>query len=279
LKIVFWSNVNERCGVTANLAAISVASVIRYPYSIITMENRLRHHNLGRAYMGNSQPGQLQEVGSNYYDGNGIEGLMRKIYRGDYHSDTLKLYLNEIIQDHLYYIPQGRVIHNEVFDYEFDRCIQTLFSLIEEKADICIVEATSHSSLSTKIILDEADLIVVNLCQNQIILEDFFLNYSSLIHKAIFIISGYRTNSRLNCRRIASEYNIQLENIIPIPDNEMYQCAFQNGSVVEYVYRNYFLTKDHPNYIFIQSIKKAAYVMIKKAELLTKLKEMPMCGR
>ena len=89
MKIAFWSNANDKCSVTANMAAISVASVIRYPYSIMTMENKLSNYNLGNAFFGKSHVSILNEVGTNYYDGDGMEGLMRKIYRGDFNPDML----------------------------------------------------------------------------------------------------------------------------------------------------------------------------------------------
>jgi hypothetical protein len=265
--------------VSANLAAISVASVIRYPYCVIAMENRLCQNNLGLAFMGNSPGRILDDVGTNYYDGGGIEGLLRKIYRGDYRSDTLQTYLKEIIHEHLYYIPQSRVIHSEIFDYEFDHCIQPLFRMIESFADICFIDTASCNNLSTKTILEEADLIVVNLCQKQNILEDFFTNHSSMISKAVFIISNYEYHSALNSKRIANMYDIPWDDILVIPYNEMYHSAFLSGSAASFISRNYSCIKENPNFIFIQTIKKATHIIIKKAEQMVKLKELSMCGR
>jgi hypothetical protein len=279
LKIAFWSNSNEKCNVSANLAAISVASVIRYPYSVIIVENRLNHNNLGKAFLRDTHVNLFNEVGTNYYDGGGIEGLLRKIYRENYNLDTLSYHIAEIINQHLYYIPQSRVIHSEIFDYEFNHCIHPLFDMIDEYADICIIDTASHQNLSTKTILEESDLIVVNLCQSQTILEDFFFNYSSLIPKAVFIISNYKCHSKLNSKKIAGVYQIPWEKIILIPENTSYQNAYANGSVVEFIYSNYHCLKGNPNFIFIQSIKKAAYMIIKRAEQAIKEKEISLCGR
>jgi hypothetical protein len=279
LKIAFWSNANEKCEVSTNLAAISITSVIRYPYRVIAMENRLCQNNLGRAFMGNSHARILDDVGTNYYDGGGFEGLLRKIYRGDYRSDTLPSYLKEIIHNHLYYIPQSRVIHSEIFDYELNHCIQPLFRIMESFADICFIDTASYNNLSTKTILEEADLIVVNLCQKQNILEDFFTNYSSMISKAVFIISNYEYHSALNSKRIAKMYDIPWEDILVIPYNEMYHSAFQSGSVASFISRNYSCVKENPNYLFIQNIKKATHIIIKKTEQMVKRKEINVCIR
>jgi hypothetical protein len=277
LKIAFWSNASEKCNVSANLAAVSIAGVLRYPYSVILIENRLSNNNLGKAFNGASHINLCNEVGTNYYDGSGMEGLLRKIYRGNNTSSTLQSHLKEIINQHLYYIPQSKTIHNEIFDYEFDRCFMSLLRMLEENADICMIDTASHNNLSTKTILEEADLIVVNLCQQKYILDDFFSNYSSIIPKAVFIISDYDYHFNLNTKRISCRYQIPLESIIAIPGNLAYQDAYLYGSVVEFIYRYYSCLKDNPNFAFIYSIKKAAYTIIKRAEFNVKQKELSMC--
>ncbi|MBP1755918.1 MAG: putative rane protein [Firmicutes bacterium] len=277
MKVAFWSNANELCTVSANLAAISVACAIRGPYSIISMENRLRSHNLGNAYNGGARANLLDEVGTNYYDGSGIEGLLRKIYRGDIRSNILKSYLKEIIHKHLYYIPQSRMLHNEIFDYELDHSIEPLFHMIDESADLCFIDTASNNNLSTKIILQEADLIVVNLCQKSSVLDDFFLQYSSLIPKSVFIISNYDTHSIYTIRQIAKLYQISIDKMIPIPCNERYSNAYISGSVYEFISRNLNCLKDNSNFSFIQSVKKASLMIIKRVEAIAQQKEIQQC--
>jgi hypothetical protein len=279
VNIAFWSNSGEMCSVSANLAAISVACAIRSSYSIISMENHLCSHNLGRAYNGGERANKLDEVGTNYYDGNGFEGLIRKIYRGDTRAGILKSYITEIIKQHLYYIPQSRILHNEIFDYELDHCFEPLIRMIDVNSDLCFIDTASNNNLSTKIILEEADLIVVNLCQKSSVLEDFFHNYSSLISKAIFIISHYNQHYIYNIRQISHQYNISPEVLIPIPDCERYDIAYRNGYVHEFISRNINCIKDNPNFYFIQAIRKASLIILKKTEMLQKQKEISLCGR
>ncbi len=278
MKVAFWSNASEMCTVSANLAAISVACAIRSSYSIISMENHLCNHNLGKVYNRGPRTNILDEVGTNYYDGSGFEGLLRKIYRGDVHPGILKSYLTEIINKHLYYIPQSKIIHNEIFDYELAHCIDPLFRMIDENSDICFIDTASNNNLSTKIILEEADLIVVSLCQKSSILEDFFLNYSSLISKAVFIISQYNHHSLYTLRQIANQYNISSELLVPIPENERYDIAYRNGYVHEFISRNINCIKENPNFLFIQSIKKASHIIIKKVDQIAKQREIFLCG-
>ncbi|HHU74980.1 MAG TPA: hypothetical protein GXZ28_10245 [Clostridiales bacterium] len=269
MKIAFWSNVNDYGMVSSNLAAISVASVIRFPYKIVTFENHLKYNSLGRAYLGNNHPPMLHDVGTNYYEGDGIEGLTRKIYRGNYEPRAIHRYIKDVIHKHLYYIPKNRVVHTEIFDYEFNYCFIQLQHILRSYVDICLIDTASYNCLSTKTILDQADLVVVNLNPNPDFLEDFFLNYSSLIPKAILIINS--NNNRSIHKRSAMllrKHEIPRGDICILPMNEGYQEAFLYGNVVEYIYSNYHCNKDNPNYLFIQALKRSAYTMIKKAEYL-----------
>ncbi len=262
--IAFWSNANEKCSVTANMAAISTACVIRYPYTVVIMENFLSRSNLRTAFYGRENISFVNEVGANYYDGNGMEGLIRKIYRGDINY-FLDSYVKQIIPRRLYYIPQRRCIHSEIFDYEFEHGIERLLKMMEEYADISFIDTASHHNLSTKTILEKADLIVVNLCQNQNILEDFFQNYSSLISKSIFLISQYEYHTKMSCKKIGIRYDLPLENLIAIPENELFQIACRNGGVKDFIDNNNNCGKENVNFLFMHAIRKATHLILKKA--------------
>lgn len=263
--IAFWNNANEKCSVTANMAAISMACVIRYPYSVVMMENYMSRSNLRGAFYGRETISFLNEVGTNYYDGNGMEGLIRKIYRGDDTNNILDSFVKQIIPDRLYYVPQRRILHNEIFDYEFEHGIEHLLKIMEEYADISFIDTASHHNLSTKTILEKADLIVINLCQNQSILDDFFQNYSSLISKSVFLINKYEYHTNMSVKKISQRYNLSQENLIAIPENETYQIAYRNGGVKDFMDYYYNCGKESTNFLFMHAIKKATHLILKKA--------------
>lgn len=267
MKVAFWSN-SKQCGVTSNLAAISVASVIRFPYKLLVLENHLCSNNLGCSYPGKGKADMVAEVGTNYYEGGGSEGLIRRIYRSTKINYNLEPYLNEIIDNHLYYMPQGQVIHSDLFDYEFSQTIEPFFNLIDDFSDITFIDTASSNSLSTKNIIEEAELIVVNLYQDMRILDDFFKGYSSYISKAIILISKYSSNSLLSIKRISKMYDFPMERILPIPYNDIFKSTITRGRVVEFICSHYDCRRDDPNFFFIQSLKKAAYLIVKETELI-----------
>jgi hypothetical protein len=266
VNIAFWSNSYERSCAFYNFVAISIASVLRYPYTVTTLENFLGSDNIARAFLGENIRNHIREGVTGFYEGSGIEGLLRRIYRGDNCPSILRGYWQEVIPNHLYYIPKGGVINSELFDYELNYNLKELLGIIKKNSDLCYINITQQNHLSSKAILHEADLIVINLYQNPDYLDYFFNNYSSLIHKSIFVIGNYSRSSPMSCKRISRYYDIPLENISPIPYNEYFSIVCRYGGAKEFINSNYHCLKDSPNYLFIHGIRKATFAIAKKLE-------------
>ncbi|CRZ33725.1 hypothetical protein DFR55_12217 [Herbinix hemicellulosilytica] len=265
MNIAFWSNAYDKSWAFLNFAGVSIASVMRYPYRITLLENYLDKTNLGKAFFLDNISYNRDGIVS-FYEGKGIEGLLRRIYRGDKDPSLLKYYRRAVIPKHLYYIPQNGVINSNLFDYELYHNFHDLNRIIQCNTDLCFINVNQQNHLSSKIILQLADLVVINLYQDSDYLRNFFSNYSSLISKAVFIVGNYSMKSPLSCKRIAKLYEIPLEDIAPIPYNENFHIACKQGSAIEFINSNYFCDKESPNYLFIHGIRKAAYIILQKAE-------------
>lgn len=264
MKVAFWSNAYDKSRAFSNFVAVSIASVIWYPYTITLLENYLGKENLGKVLSVDNQLIYDKGVTTGYYEGKGIEGLLRRIYRGENYSGLLKNYWREIIPNHLYYIPQQGVINSELFDYELYYNLYELVSIIDKNTDLCYINLNHQNHLSSNAFLQGADLIVVNLYQNQDYLNEFFKNFSSLIPKSIFIVGNYSPKSPLSCKRMARLYDIPLEDISPIPYNAEFQVACESNGAKEFINSNYFCNKKDPNYLFVLGIRRAAFLISKK---------------
>ena len=279
MKIAFWSNENEKSCAYLNFVAVSIASVMSYPYKITVMENYFGRENLGRAFFVDYDSIHPRYIGTGFYEGRGIEGLIRRIYRGDNYPSLLREYQKEVIPRHLYYIPQGGVINSELFDFELFNNLKGLLNLINRNTDHIFINTTHKNHLSSNAILQEADLIVVNLYQNLAYLEDFFKNYHSLIHKSLFILGNYSSRSIMSCKRISRLYDIPLENISAIPYNENFHVACNNGSAKEFLNNNYFCSRENPNFLFVHGVRHFVHMISRRLEksFLISAKEMEPC--
>lgn len=280
MKIAFWSNEYEKSCTFLNFAAVSIASVMSYPYTITVLENYLGRDNLGKAFFVDNDTIHIRYGGTGYYEGGGIEGLLRRIYRGDNYPSLLRGYLKKVIPKHLYYIPQSGVINSELFDFELHNNLSQLISIIEKNTDICLINTRQQNHLSSKVILNEADLIVINLIQDPDYLEDFFKDFNSLIPKSLFIIGNYSPKSIMSCKRISRTYELPLEKISAIPYNEYFHVACQYGGAKEFLNSNYFCQRESTHYRFIHGVRKTAHMISKRIEKSIYLakEEMEHCG-
>ena len=280
MKIAFWSNEYEKSCAYLNFAAVSIAGVMSHTYTITVLENYLDRNNLGKAFFAYNDSIHAKYEGTGFYEGGGIEGLLRRIYRGDIYPSLLRGYLKEVIPNHLYYIPQSGIINCELFDYEMYNNINELLYIIEKNSDVCYINTIQQNHLSSKAILQEADIIVINLYQNSDYLEEFFKNYYSLIPKSVFIVGNYSPKSIMSCRRISRTYNIPMEDISAIPYNEYFNVACSYGGAKEFLNSHYFSPKESPHYPFIRGVRRTAYMMSKKVEEIhnSRKEEMEHCS-
>lgn len=272
MKIAFWGNGDYSSGVTSNLACISIASTFEYSYKAILIENHQQKNKLENVLMYNLRY-RLREL-QNGSRSSGMNHLLNYYYldkiarkNKECSTNVIKEASLEVLYNKLYYLPTDYVSNHYMYEHNLYVMIQELLKELDEFADITYIDTSSHE-LSSKIILDEADLIVVNLIQNQNMIKDFFENYSSIIHNCVFLISNYHNGSIINISQISKVHLINPAHIVAIPYNMEYEQALYQGTVVEFLSRYYNCEKLNPNYQFVKQIKLAVK-MINKNMILS----------
>lgn len=255
VKLAFWSNVHGKSGVTSNLACVSVMSVLLNRRKSILLENHININNLERML----NESMFHEVVREYdlYYRIGIEQLIRQIHSGYGLNNAVKSSSLSLMNNSIYYLPQNNQINQEIFDYELNTVIYSLFQLLELEGEDIYIDTAVNGNLSSKIILEEADLVVVNLTQNPYILEDFFDNYNSIVKKAVYLIGNYNPESKYNSKYILHKYRIEREKIAVIPYNVHFQDAMTDGRVIGFINQTYKCNKKCEDYYFMREVKNA----------------------
>jgi hypothetical protein len=168
----------------------------------------------------------------------------------------------EILSDSLYYIPPYQITNYKIFEYDLYGNIKHVLNTLESFADITYIDTSYQNSLSSKIILDEADLIVVNFIQDTSAIKNFFDNYSSILSKCVFLISNYHKESEININKIFKAHLINRSSVTTISYNTEYEEAVSRGAIVEFLFRNYECKRTNPNYKFIQDIREAVFMIM-----------------
>lgn len=275
MKVAFWSNAKGGAGVTSNLACVSVASVLEYSHKAILFENHCQKNRLGNILRYHSSNYHLKEE-SNYKIGQiGLGQVIEDAYKIDEEAskvsrkvvNVIKNASIEILDNSLYYIPPSNITNTRTFDFDLYDKVKPILEVFETLADIIYIDTSNKNSLSSKIILDEVDLVVVNMVQNSSMIQSFFDNYSSILHKCVFIISNYRKKAKLSIKKISKTHLIEPSSIAAIPYNVEYQDAVSHGNIVEFLMRNYSCKRNHPNYSFIKEVKKAVEMIMGNVNL------------
>ncbi len=276
MKVSFWSHVRGVTGVTTNMVCVSALMSIGGVGKTALLENHYSINSIGDMILFPEKIEHLREHGE-YYSRYGIEYILKRLYSGEPGVKLLHHASIPLLFSSMYYLPQGRIVNKEVFNYEFHLAQKKLFQSLEKISDYIFIDTETNQNLSSKIILSESDLIVVNLSQDPVQIQKFFKQYLSIQEKVVYLIGNYRPELPWNIGRICKEFQIPRERTGIIPYNQELADATSNGYLLQFLNRNYYRASDCENEYFIRSVKKAVRMIQKN--LLRLRQEERMEGR
>ncbi len=272
MKISFWSHMRNMAGVTTNLACISGLTAIVGMGKTAVLENHYNMNSIGDMILQPEKLEHLREHGE-YFSRYGIEHILKRLSSGESGEKLLHRASIPLLFSSMYYLPQGRIVNKEVFNYEFHLVQKQLFDSLEKISDYIFIDTESNQNLSSKIILSESDLIVVNLTQDPTRIQEFFENYSFFQPKTVYLIGKYQMESKWNVRRICKEFHIPKEKIGVIPFNMELDDSAAQGRLLQFLNRNYDRPADAENETLMRYAKKACQ-MVRKNLLRLRREEL-----
>ncbi len=260
MKVAFWSNTRGRSCVTSNLACISVLSTLSSSDQrrTIVLENHQNILNLGNALFSQQSRQEVRENKS-YQVEYGLSRLLRSMEEGEKISEnTVLRYAENFLGKKLFYLPAGGTRNQEMLEYRLERdCVRTI-KFLEQYGDLVLVDTAAAPLASSRKILRQADLVVVNLSQNRQMLDHFFRNYSEIRKKAFYLIGNYDEGSELTRGEVIKRYEIPGSQLGIIPHNVQFSDALSDGELIPFLLRNYHCGESDCNYHFMASVKEAA---------------------
>ena len=240
MKIAFWSNVRGHSGVTSNLACISVLSALSCPNErTIVFENHKNIVNLGSTYYHPQSAGCVREP-MYYQTASGLEKVLQLVEKGEELSEE-NLYglTKDYLGKRLFYLPSEPVKSSDYLEYYLEREAVRTMECLERLSDMVMVDTSAAQLASSRKILQQADLVVVNLNQNLPLLSHFFRNYSSIQEKAFYLIGNYDGKSELTKSAIMKQFHIPGAKIGTIPHDTGFSDAMSRGQLIPFLLKNY----------------------------------------
>ena len=119
------------------------------------------------------------------------------------------------------------------------RDCQAVLQYLERYNDLVMIDTSCSFLNSSRRILEEADLVVVNLFQNEAALSHFFSNYSNIRKKAFYLIGNYEGDSCMTRGEILKRYRIPGSHLGVIPRNAGFCDAVSGGNLIPFFQRLY----------------------------------------
>lgn len=258
MKVAFWSNVRGKSCVTSNLACISVLAALGCPERrTIVLENHQNIVNLGSTYFSPQSNGTVNE-NSGYTVDTGLGKVLQVVEKGERLSEEMFYrYARGYLGKQLFYLPTESVESADALEYQMARKCGRTLRFLEHYGEMILIDTSAAPLESSRRILQEVDLVVVNLNQNKQMLSHFFRNYSALREKAFYLIGNYDDESEMNKYTIMGKYGVPEDEIGTIPHNTQFADAVSGGRLIPFLLKNYRCGEKNVNFSFMRAAKEA----------------------
>lgn len=265
MTVAFWSNTRGKSCVTSNLACMSVLSTLGSLKDdrTILLENHQNVFNLGSVFVSQNSKKVVREQGV-YRTESGLSHLLRMLEWDKAPTEEVFHYIAKgFLGERLLYLSAEGAESADVLEYKLEKEYSRAISYLEEKGHLVMIDTSSAPLPSSRKILQDADLVVVNLSQNRQMLEHFFYNFSDIRSKAFYLIGDYDEGSDWTKSAIAKEFGVSDISIGTIPHSTSFANAISEGKVIPFLLHNYDCVPESSNYSFIKTSREAAGLLRK----------------
>lgn len=261
MKVAFWSSVHGQSCTTANLLAITLMTVMEYKRKSLILQNHFQLNNLEKPLIGKIEEGLYENIG--------IDALVRAVKSAPLDDDTFYNSSISFLNKQLSLIPGTTKCNRLIYENDMVHSIKQILEAADQYNDMVFVDTNSGDSDITQMILKEADIIVVNLSQNKSMIEEYIKNYKYPQEKIIYLIGSYNQNSRYNQKNLIRMYDpFNKHNLSVIPYSTEFLDHLSEGTLIDFMVKNIEAQKEDSTFYFIQQVKHATDMIIKKTGLL-----------
>lgn len=258
MKLVVWSNQAGHSKVTSSVAAMAALDAITSERKSCVLSTVHNSSYLQVPFMGVAKE-NLRE----YYQNTGIDVLLRTIKSGTAQAKDIMDSSTQMINGRLNVFTGTTVSNPTFYESTIMGAMSPLCKALDTTFDIAWIDTTSGVNRVSANMLKEADIIIVGLPQSEMIVEDFFANYSFDFNKVMFIFGDYDKDRKFSCANACKKYKkyMNKDNTAYILHNAGFGDACDSGKLLPFMQINNKAKKSDENYEFMMSVRKALKVL------------------
>lgn len=228
MLIASWSD-SHQVGTTTNLLSLATAVPLVYEQ----LNAIIFHANKERSSLESFMESYIKAEDA---ISSGVAELENLFHSGILRPEHLNTHVRRILEGKLYVLEGRNIGASQIFD----SFLPILLELLSQRYKLAFVDVpTGLGKKAAHDILTKADVVVVNLTQNEEVLRHFFTSlptYSPLQGKELFYcIGNYEENSHNTMRKISKAYNISSSNIGVVPRNVKLLDSCNSGTVPDFI--------------------------------------------
>lgn len=273
LKIVFWSPIHGQSGTTSNTLVTAFVAGMDYKKKILLTHTHFKYNNLEAPLVGSNSDNIASK---DYFCDVGIDMLSRYFKAAQIDYETLENCCISLTNTNVLLLPGTTKTNKESFDYEMDTIYRNLFRKLETLYGIVFIDVCSGENWLSQKLMEEADLIIINLCQNHSVIDLYLRCFNDKNHEKLFYLFGnYDSNSKYNISNLRRKYHnvFHSKNSGVIPYNTAFLDAQSDGKAVEFIRKCLNVGKGDENYYFIMEVRRTTQKILQLAGIHIEMKE------
>ena len=267
MKVMFWSPVHGQAKQSSNLLAIALMLAMQKKKRILMTQTQFCMNDLEDVIVGRTNAKEIREQ---FYQDMGVDALNRCIKRKRLEkSDLVNCCVQVMENPDLMLLPGAKAGSYEIHCESLRETIIYLLCEAERYFDYVLVDTNPGSDIISRLLLEGADVIVVNLSQNIGMLNFFFENYPSVLKKkkVFYLFGAYLSDSCYSLQNLRLRYKeIKRANSGVIPMNVRFMDAVSGGRIVDYFESSIESEAGDSNYGFMQEVKYVSEKLFRLAE-------------
>jgi len=269
-KIVFWSPLTRMTGNTHAAIAVSTLMGMEEDISAILLHAHWLNRKIESSF---TDYEQLKSMNVFTNSNIGMTALSRLVDSNKLSPEGIRNYAKPVLKQRLDIMYGTSVTTREQF-----ASLSNTFPAIVRKADdaydFVIVDLPKGSERSyIKEVLEDADLVICTVNQDVVSLDEFFeeLENNEYIKdkNKLVVIGDYETKSKYNLFNLKGRYRVKYP-ILCVPHNYIFIDACNDGTVIDFFYKNAKADARDYNGYFISEVRK----IVKKILEITKIRDL-----
>lgn len=267
MNIVFWSNNQGKCGTTSNLMAIATLTSIVYDLKTIVLNvsksENIWSNNFSTDHSVNMGKENLFKEDFAYYNSYGVDNIIDELRIRSDINDIVKENMVRVRKTGIYYIPPSSRNETGLYTKEMENVIPEIMRTAETLSDLTFIDVKNGRGKLTDIILECADIVVVNLTDENGVPQNYISE--KLQKKCVYIVGRNNSENDKIKLVVAGKYKKKPDEVSIISERKQWEKAISEGHIIDFLTEGIHLRKDEEDFDFVKELFDAMNMVLRKA--------------